>query len=77
MKIKNCLNSWKLKHCKKKIVWNFLKTNGQFEKAIWTLFVTIICGFHFDKTSRIYYEKYDGKYYVQWHLSALMNVCSY
>ena len=30
-------------------------------KAIWKFCVIIICGLHFDRTSKISCEKYDGK----------------
>ena len=46
-------------------------------KAIWKFCVTIICGLHFDRTSRIICEKYDKKSYDEWYLSKLLNVYNY
>ena len=46
-------------------------------KTIWKFWVTIICGLHFDKTSRINCEKNDEKCYDQWHFNILLNVHNY
>ena len=35
-------------------------------KAIWKFCVTIICGLHFNRTSRINCEKYDENFFDQW-----------
>ena len=53
-----------MKYYKKKIILNLVKS-----KAVYTFCVTVICGLHFDKKSRINYEKYDGNYQDQWYLS--------
>ena len=53
----------------------FLKTIDW--KAIEMSCVTIICGLHFRRTSRINYEKYDEKYYEKWYISILSNMCNY
>ena len=45
----------------------FLKTIDW--KGIKKFCLTIICGLHFDKTSRINSEKYDEKCYNQWYVS--------
>ena len=37
----------------------------------------ITCGFHFDRTIRINYEKCDEKCYDQWYLRILLNACNY
>ena len=63
MKIKNSSNSQKMDN-KKKLVWNVIKKKRW--KAIEKFWVIIICGLHFDRTSRINYEKYDEKCYDQW-----------
>ena len=44
----------------------FLKTIDW--KFIYKFSVTIICGLHFDRTSRIRSEKYDEKCYDHWYL---------
>ena len=39
--------------------------------------VTIICGLHFDRTSRTSCEGHDEKCYDHWYLSILLNVYNY
>ena len=56
-------------YCKKKIVWNVLENN--WLKVNWKIFVTIICGLHFDRIAKISFEKYDEKCYDHWYLSIL------
>ena len=46
-------------------------------KLISKFCVTIICGLHFDRASRISCEKYDEKCYDPWYLSILLNVYNY
>ena len=53
----------------------FLKTVDW--KLIWKFYVTVICGLHFDRTSRIICEKYDEKSYDHIYFSMLLNVYNY
>ena len=75
MKIKNGLNSQKMKHCKKKILWNDLDNN--WLKGKLKIFVTIICGVHFDRKSRMSCKKFHEKCYDQGYLRILLNVYNY
>ena len=52
-----------MKHCKKKLFEMFLKKIDW--KLIWKFCVTIVCGLHFDRTSRI---SCDEKCYDNWYI---------
>ena len=72
MNFKNGLNSQKWSTVRRKLFEMFLKTVDW--KLIWKFCVTIICGLHFDRTSRISCEKYDEKIYDHLYFSMLLNV---
>ena len=75
MKIKNDLNSQKMKHCNQKTAWSALKNNWLKDNL--KVFCYSYLLLKIDRTSRVNYKTYDEKCYDQWHLSILSNTYNY